>query len=114
MSGGRSAGARALLDHGSVLASGTQDPKLSSTDVAVYAEKGFAGRFEDGARLSLVDLALQSVHSWGGNAPTWLDRLAALDPDVVCEVVSAVPDMSEVRRRFLCTLLETNQRRLTS
>lgn len=102
------------FDHGSALASGTQDPKLSSTDVAVYAEKGFAGRFEDGARLSLVDLALQSVHSWGGNAPTWLDRLAALDPDVVCEVVSAVPDMSEVRRRFLCTLLETNQRRLTS
>jgi hypothetical protein len=102
------------FDHGSALASGTQDAKLSSTDVAVYAGKGFAGRFEDGARLSLVDLALRSVHSWGGKSSTWLDRLAAFDADLVCEVVNAVPDMSEVRRRFLCTLLETNQRRLTS
>lgn len=104
----------ASFDHGSALASGTQDERLASTTVEDYAHRGFAGRFEDGARMALVDLALESVRRTGGRAELWLERLAAIEPAAIEGVVAGVPAMSEVRRRFLCSLLLINQRRLTS
>ena len=104
----------ASFDHGSALASGTQDPRLESTTADAYASRGFAGRFEDGAKLPLVELALEAVRLAGGRATLWLDRLVAVDASAFEGVVGAIPEMSEVRRTFLCTLLETNRRRLTT
>ncbi|WP_218858128.1 hypothetical protein [Nocardioides cavernae] len=103
----------ASFDHGSALASGTQDERLETTTPTRYAERGFAGRFEDGARLPLVDLALSAVQLAGPSADDWLHRLSLVTRSQVEEIVSAIPSMSDPRRTFLCNLLETNQRRLT-
>jgi len=104
----------ASFDHGSALASGTQDQRLMATRVEDYAGRGFAGRFEDGARVPLTDLALESVDRTGGRAALWLERLAALEDDAIRCVVNRIPGMSEVRRTFVSSLLLINRRRLTS
>ena len=100
------------FDHGSALASGTQDERLSNVDVRAYAGRGYATRFEDGSKRTLVNLAREGVQLAAGHAPRWLDRLADLNSTSVDDVVAGIEGMSEVRRTFLCTLLETNRRRL--
>lgn len=110
-------GRRALapsFDHGSALASGTQDDRLSAITPEYYALRGLATRFEDGAKLTLVDLALDAVHRTGGDAGVWIERLSSIQSDAIEGVLGAIPAMSDVRRRFLCNLLLINQRRLTS
>lgn len=102
------------FDHGSALASGTQDQRLMATTVEQYADRGFAGRFENGARLPLTALARESVVRTGGRAELWLHRLAALDAEVIQHVVARIPGMSEVRRKFISSLLLVNRRRLTA
>ena len=104
----------ASFDHGSALGSGTQDQRLFQTTAEDYARRGFAGRFEDGARLPLVDLAQEAVSRTGGRAGQWLDRLATVDADAIDGIVGSIPGMSEVRHRFISSLLLINQRRLTS
>ena len=104
----------ASFDHGSALASGTQELRLMATTPEHYASRGFAGRFEDGAKLPLTDLALSAVNMAGSYAANWLERLAYVSPAEIADVVGAIPSMSEERRTFLCTLLATTQRRLTS
>lgn len=104
----------ASFDHGSALASGTQDAKLVATTPEHYASRGFAGRFENGAKLPLTELALASVQMAGASAEDWLERLARVTPSEMAGIVGAIPSMSVERRTFLCTLLETNQRRLMS
>jgi hypothetical protein len=110
-------GRRALaasFDHGSALGSGTQDQRLAQSTAEDFARRGFAGRFEDGARRPLVDLARQAVFRTGGRAGKWLDRLATVDADAIDGIVGSIPGMSEVRHRFISSLLLINQRRLTS
>lgn len=104
----------ASFDHGSALASGTQDGRLSMTSPQAYAERGFAGRFEDGSHETLVELAVRAVETVDGLAPSWLERLAAIEAAEIEDIVGRIPGMSEVRRTFLCSLLTINQRRLTS
>lgn len=104
----------ATFDHGSALASGTQDARLVATSPEHYAVRGFAGRFEDGARVPLTELALSAVRVADASAHDWLERLALITPSAMADIVGAIPAMSVERRTFLCTLLETNQRRLTS
>lgn len=104
----------ASFDHGTALGSGTQDRRLLHMKVEDYAQRGFAGRFEDGAHLPLVDLAREGITLTGGRAEEWLDRLAAVDEAAVDAIVGSIPGMSEVRRRFISSLLVINQRRLTS
>lgn len=104
----------ATFDHGSALASGVQDPRLESLDVETFAVRGCAGRFQDGKNTPLVDLALEAVRSTGGRAPEWLDRLEHLTSGRLRQVIDDVPEMSEVRRTFVHTLLCTNLRRLTT
>lgn len=58
----------ASFDHGSALASGTQDAKLSSTTAESYARRGNASRFENGHEMTLVDVALDAVRLAGGRA----------------------------------------------
>lgn len=102
------------FDHGTALASGAQDEKLRGVKVEDYARRGFAGRFENGARLPLVDLARDGVASTGGRAEGWLDRLAAVDEAAIDAIVGSMPGMSELRHRFISSLLVINQRRLTT
>jgi hypothetical protein len=104
----------ASFDHGSALGSGAQEQRLVQTSAEDYAHRGFAGRFEDGDRLPLVDLAQEAVLRTGGRAEHWLDRLAAVDADAIDGLVGSIPGMSEVRHRFISSLLLINQRRLTS
>lgn len=110
-------GRRALaptFDHGSALASGTQDERLERVAVSDFAERGFAGRFENGGDVTLVELALAAVELVGGRAQVWLRRLADIAPDEVDLVLAEIDGMSVVRRRFLSSLLETNRGRLTT
>ncbi|CCQ17525.1 putative uncharacterized protein [Rhodococcus sp. AW25M09] len=102
------------FDHGSALASGVQDKFMATKDAAAYAGRGMAHRFENGSRLPLVEMALDAVMRSGQNGHEWIDRIGDLDAEVVRSVVEAVPGMSEVRRNFVSTLLETNRRRLTA
>ncbi|MDJ0392387.1 hypothetical protein QMK17_03435 [Rhodococcus sp. G-MC3] len=102
------------FDHGSALASGVQDESMATRDASTYAERGMAHRFENGKHLPLVELALQAVARAGTDAHRWIERIGELDADVVESVVHAVPGMSELRRSFVRTLLDTNRRRLTA
>lgn len=102
------------FDHGSGLASGVQDEFMETRDASAYAERGMAHRFENGMHLPLVELALQAVARTGTGAHQWVERIGELDAEVVASVVHAVPGMSEVRRSFVRTLLDTNRRRLTT
>ena len=104
----------ASFDHGSALASGSQDEQLETADVEQFARRGFAGRFEDGKHVPLVDLALAAVARTGGRAQEWLRKLHDLEPSEIERVISRIPEMSDVRRRFVVDLLLINQRRLTS
>ena len=104
----------ASFDHGSALASGTQEDRLLTTTPAHYADRGLARRFENGARLPLVNLARESVERTGGRAERWLERLAAVEDDAIDDVLGRIQEMSQVRRMFLRNLLLINRRRLTS
>lgn len=104
----------ASFDHGSALASGTQDDRLRATTPEHYSARGFAHRFENGTHLPLADLARESVRKTGGRAALWLERLGAVEDDVIERVLISIPGMSELRRRFLSSLLLINRRRLTS
>lgn len=104
----------ASFDHGSALASGAQDERLKSRSPWAYATSGSAARFEGGAKVTLVDLALDAVAQAGGRAREWRDRLASVSMTDVATIMGGIEEMSEVRRTFLCTLLEINQGRLTS
>ena len=109
-------GGRALastFDHGSALASGTQDERLAHITPESFAVRGYASRFEDGQKQPLTDLALDGVRQVGGRASTWLDRLKFVDPAACQEILEAISGMSELRRRFLSAVLETNRRRLS-
>jgi len=104
----------ASFDHGTALGSGVQDQQLRRLKVEDFAHRGFASRFEDGARLPLTDLARQGICLIGGQAERWLDRLAAVREAAVDEIVGSIPGMSEVRHKFISSLLMTNQGRMTS
>ncbi|WP_308014738.1 MULTISPECIES: hypothetical protein [unclassified Rhodococcus (in: high G+C Gram-positive bacteria)] len=104
----------ASFDHGSALVSGLQDEHMPTKDPTVLAAGGFAGRFEDGRRVTLVDLAISAVRRAGPQARTWIERIGAVDQETIESILLSVPEMSELRRSFISTLLETNRRRLTA
>jgi hypothetical protein len=87
----------------------TQDPEALARWLAKGTSHHFAGR------PTLVDLALEAL---GLATPLagayWLERLGAIDPKFVQDLVSEVPVsvMSDVRRTFIVQLLEANRRRL--
>ncbi|MGJ0120046.1 HipA domain-containing protein [Williamsia sp. MIQD14] len=100
------------FDHGSALASGAQDAHLATVDVAAYAARGYAHRFEGGETLSLCDLAHQALTRSSEHTRVWIDRICAVETVDLEAIVRAIPGMSDVRRRFLLNLLTINQRRL--
>lgn len=102
----------ASFDHGSALGSGTQEEWLKSMSVEEFAARGFAGRFENGAKQTLVDLACQAEAMAGVRAKEWRARLAEVSEESVAGVLGNISEMSEVRRTFLTRLLDINLRRL--
>ncbi|MDN5600108.1 MAG: HipA domain-containing protein [Brachybacterium sp.] len=101
----------ASFDHGSALAAGKEDSFLARTDPRDFADGAMAMKFENGKNVHLADLALDGMDRWGG---PWLDALAEIGVGDERAVVDAVPGLSELRRRFICRLLEENRRRLST
>lgn len=99
----------ASFDHGSALAAGKEDSFLDRTDPRDFADGAMARKFEDGKNVHLADLALDAMRRWGG---PWLDALRQISAGDERAIVDAVPGMSELRRTFICRLLEENRRRL--
>lgn len=99
----------ASFDHGSALAAGKEDSFLARTDPRDFADGAMAMKFENGKNVHLADLALDGMDRWGG---PWLDALARIGVGDERDIVDAVPGLSELRRRFICRLLEENRRRL--
>ena len=104
----------ASFDHGSALASGAQEERIRADWVETFCAQGFAGRFEGGSRVTLVDLAKQAVRQAGGQAGEWQVRLSTLEHKTWSEIIDAIPGLSVPRRTFLSSVLATNQRRLAS
>jgi len=100
------------FDHGSSLASGSEDDRLARLDVALYCGRAYARSFEDGRTLPLTSLARRAITTTGGIASEWLERIEAVDGHTVGGVVEALPELSDVRRRFLTSVLLENRRRL--
>lgn len=106
------------FDHGNCLAFNLTDDArarlLDSPDrLARWVRKGYADRFEDGRRTTLVALfraacALASADT----ATVWLDRLAAVDLADCEDILRRVPKMSAPTRRLCVQLLTLNRRRL--
>lgn len=99
----------ASFDHGSSLAAGVDDGVLARTDPRAYARGAMAQKFDGGQTVALVDLAHDALSRWGG---PWLEALREVGPDDERAVVQPVPGMSDLRRTFICRLLEENRRRL--
>jgi hypothetical protein len=100
------------FDHGSALASGNRDAKLSLTDPADVAARGMASRFENGAALPLVDLALKAVDTGGPRARERVDRVVGFEQGHLEAILAVAVTTSDVRRTFLGEVLRLNQGRL--
>ncbi len=106
------------FDHGNALGFAESDERvarLSRDPVALarWIRKGTSHHFA--GKPQLVDLALEALALAMPIAGAyWIDRLSAIDPIFVEDLVSEVPPsiMSEVRRTFIVQLLEANRRRL--
>lgn len=97
------------FDHGSSLAAGCDEAFLERTDPREFARGGMAQKFDQGKNVPLTHLAHDAQHRWGGR---WLDRLAAVDEGVVQHIVGSTSGLSDLRRTFICRMLEENRRRM--
>lgn len=99
------------FDHGSALGSGRDETFLRRTDPREFARGAMAQKFDQGKNVSLVALAQDAELRWGGD---WIDRLAEVDEDAVQDIVASALGLSDLRRTFICRMLEENRRRLMS
>jgi hypothetical protein len=82
-------------------------------DLANWASRGFADRFEGCRRVTLVDFARRALkRSTPGTADHWLGRLRHITAPDWETLIARTPEMSEACRTFCLRLLTTNQRRL--
>ncbi|WP_149203136.1 hypothetical protein [Actinotalea subterranea] len=103
------------FDHGSALGSGLTDAgrrRHLEHGIAGWCSRGYAHRFEGGRRVTLVELAQAAVAQAGPHAADWRDRISGVTRPAWQHVISRVPGMSEVERRFVDEVLHENQRRL--
>lgn len=104
------------FDHGSALASRlTDDARASVRDMARWCRRGFAGRFEDMQKTTLLEFArLAHARLQAGDSVNWFERIAAVTDEQCHAVVTAVPSMSALTRRFTMELLARNRERMAS
>ena len=113
------------FDHGAALARNLLDEereeRLTSKDrnrtVAAFAAKGRSAFYASPADRRPLELR-DAFRAFAAQVPNagrgWLDRLRAVNPDEIRQVLEQVPRtrMSEVCKHFTLELLQTNQRRL--
>lgn len=99
----------ASFDHGSALAAGRPGSFLARREPGEFADGAMARKFDRGHNVTLVELALEATSRWGGS---WLEALELIEAEDERSVVDAVPGLSDLRRTFICRLLEENRRRL--
>lgn len=104
----------ASFDHGSALGSGLKEGWFEGHACNDFALRGRATRFEHGCKLTLVEFAHAAVARTGGRATRWIERLRGVDRTAWEDATGSIEGMSDARRRFMNTLLDTNQRRLLS
>lgn len=106
------------FDHGNSLGFNLEDRRRKieldrDPDLAAWAERGTADRFEEGRTITLVEFAHQALESGSsGVAEYWLGRLHGASPGGWEAVLRGIPEMSQVCLTFCIQLLKTNQRRL--
>lgn len=106
------------FDHGSALGFSLQDDDRlrrleSPTAVERWARRGHAYRFENGAKLSLVDHALGALQMCEpGVREYWQRRLADVSLPDSREVLATIASMSDPALRFAMEILDINRRRL--
>lgn len=106
------------FDHGSALGFSLQDDdrlrRLDSlNDVERWARRGHAYRFENGAKLSLVEHALLALEMCQPEVREyWKMRLADVSLPRCREVIAAIATMSDPALRFAMEILDINRRRL--
>lgn len=105
------------FDHGSALGSGAGEAShhrvLQDVGIEQWCARGFATRFPDGGRRTLVELADEALTLAGERARHhWTRQIARVDQRICHNVLDAIPDLSEVTRTFVAAVLTTNQRRL--
>lgn len=105
-------------DHGNSLGFNLEDSRRTrqlsrDPELAGWASKGFADRFEGGRSISLADFAQRALSiASRGTADYWFARLQAVTASAWEVVIAGTPEMSEVCRTFCVQLLTTNHRRL--
>ncbi|MEV8606879.1 hypothetical protein AB0383_02755 [Amycolatopsis sp. NPDC051373] len=107
-------------DHGSSLGYNLRDAareqKLREGQVEHWVKRGTAWRFEHTTPpgpVTLVGLAAEGLRMAGpATRGYWLDRLQGIDTNVLVNVVSSVPGMSDPARTFAMEVLRLNRERL--
>jgi hypothetical protein len=104
------------FDHGSALGSGSGEPthaRALKNGVEAWCRRGKASKFPDSGPVTLVELALTSLQSATSRARNhWMQQLSQVSDQTCEDVVNALPDLSEVTRRFVIEVLAVNRRRL--
>ncbi|MTG91017.1 hypothetical protein GJV82_19055 [Cellulosimicrobium sp. BIT-GX5] len=97
-------------DHGTALGAGLTDRNRQTRDPVAFARRGRANPFTP-ARQSLVDLALDAIRR--ADARVWLERVGALDEDLVGATMEAPGGRLSVgAAMFMKQVVLENRRRL--
>lgn len=105
------------FDHGTALASGSSDDYraglVGKGAVVDWCERGRTKRFDGGGVNALVALAISAL-SFASDAARahWAARISGVDLDECCDVIAAIPNLSDPTRSFLRTVVSTNRKRL--
>ncbi|SSC25181.1 Hypothetical protein KLENKIAIHU_3805, partial [Klenkia terrae] len=108
----------ASYDHGAALGSSLTEARRAalaadSVGLAAYADKAFARKFEDGARVPLTAVAADALDQAGTAARAhWLSTLEAVELDDIRGALDGIPRMSDPARTFCEQLLVINRRRV--
>ena len=105
------------FDHGSSLGFNVSESerlsRLAEGSVAAWARRGWARQFErprGSPRVALRELA-DAALTRAGDLPQrhWQERVAAIDPAVVGDLVSSVPELSEATATFTMQVILANR-----
>lgn len=108
----------ASYDHGAALGAALTEARRAALAVdvvglAAYAAKGFAKKFEHGAKVPLTSTAAEALDRAGTTARVhWLSRLEAVRPGDIRDALAGIPRMSDPARTFCEQLLTINRRRV--
>lgn len=105
------------FDHGTSLAAAEMErnraARVSDGSVSEWCAKGRSKRFYGGEPRDLVGLAAEAVSMCSAGARQhWVTEVSAVDLEVCDDVIHRIPNMSEMTRSFVSTVLAANRKRL--